>query len=71
MTVGEMITALRREEALLAAAIATLGRLEAEQREAGAGRSRRGRKSIGEQERQEISRRMRQYWQDRRKARIA
>jgi len=71
MTVGEMITALRREEALLAAAIAALARMEAEQRQAGSGRSRRGRKSIGEEERQEISRRMRQYWQDRRKARIA
>jgi len=71
MTVREMIIALRREEALLAAAIATLARVEAEQRQSGAGRSRRGRKSIGEEERQEISRRMRQYWQGRRKARIA
>lgn len=71
MTIPDILQHLRAEQRILEAAIReleTLARLHASVPDAA---RRRGRKSMGKEERQEVSRRMRTYWASRRKARTA
>ena len=72
MDLNQTITELRAERDRLAIAIAQLEMLAGTGNgSAPAPRSRRGRKSMGEAERREVSERMKRYWANRRKARGA
>ena len=65
MDLQPTIQYLYEEKAKLERAIASLEELQRATQsgaEAGAGLSRRGRKSMGPQERQEVAERMRRYW---------
>lgn len=71
MTIPEIIGHLRHEQRALESAIKELETLARLHSIAGTEPGRRGRKSMGQEERQEVSRRMRNYWAGRRKARTA
>lgn len=66
MDLTRTIAELRREKEKLVCAIASLEELQSGARMAALGR---GRKSMGAKERQEVSARMKRYWQTRRAAR--
>ena len=68
MDLNETIRELREEHTRLSAVIAQLESLnESNERPQG---SRRGRKSMGETERREVSERMKRYWASRRLAKV-
>ena len=67
MTIPEIVTYLKGEQAILAEAIARLENLARMQSHLPYGGRRRGRKSMGHEERQEVSRRMKAYWAQQRK----
>lgn len=66
MNIREHILALRREVAQIDTVIAALERLATTEFP---GRSNRGRKSMGAEERKEVSARMKRYWASRKKKR--
>ena len=70
MDVTELIKELYRQKEKLVSAIAVLEQLAAERQGKAPHRERterRGRKSMGPEERRVVSQRMRKYWADRRK----
>ena len=68
MDLNETIRELREEHSRLTAVIAQLESLNSVSE--GAPHSRRGRRSMGEAERREVSERMKRYWASRRLAKV-
>ena len=68
MNLTEIIRTLQVEKAKVEDSIAALEALETGRRDVGLP-GRRGRKSMGAEERQQVSERMRRYWESRRKRR--
>ncbi|PWU00848.1 MAG: hypothetical protein C5B51_24215 [Terriglobia bacterium] len=66
MNVNILIRKLRSERERIMGVIGELERLQAQTEKSGAGGHKRGRKSIGPQERLLISHRMKSYWASRR-----
>ena len=67
MEIGETLRQLREQRARLIAVIAELESLHLRYGRPNQRKSRRGRKSMGDAERREVSKRMKKYWASRRK----
>ncbi len=67
MDVHEIIRQLYEERERVDHAIRSLEELLAKEASGDTARKRRGRKSMSQEERRQVSKRMRKYWEDRRK----